>query len=96
MAEDGNWPEDVKPLDVDGVGAVAIGTFLWLIALVVLLLMRSQLEETGSQWWILVAATGAALGVPGLWYTTRRRAAYRRASAAPSVADDAHQGEPGQ
>lgn len=72
----------VAPLDEDGVGAVAIGTVLWLVALVVLLLLRDQLTASGSQWWIWVAATGALLGLPGLWFTTRRRAAYRAAAAA--------------
>ncbi len=86
MAEDGDLPEDVKPLDVDGVTAVAIGTVLWLVALVVLLLMRDRLAETDSQWWIWVAATGAALGPPGLWYTMRRRSAYRRQEQQPAAA----------
>lgn len=71
----------VEPLDEDGVGAVAIGTVLWLVALVVLWLLRDSLAQSGSQWWIWVAFAGAALGVPGLWFTTRRRAAYRQAAA---------------
>lgn len=72
---------EVAPLDEDGVGAVAAGTVLWLIALVVLLLLRGRLDDSDSQWWIAVAATGALLGLPGLWFTTRRRAEYRRAAA---------------
>ena len=51
----------VDPLDEDGVGAVAIGTALWLVALIVLILMRGTLTASGSQWWIWVAATGALL-----------------------------------
>jgi hypothetical protein len=86
MAEQGNWPEGVKPLDVDGVGAVAMGTVLWAIAALVLLLMRDRLAESGAQWWISVALTGAGLGLPGLGYTTRRRAAYRRAAAGGTAA----------
>ncbi len=72
----------VEPLDEDGVGAVAIGTVLWAIAAVILFLMRDQLAQSGAQWWLWVAVTGAALGIPGLWFTTRRRAAYRREQAA--------------
>lgn len=68
----------VEPLDEDGVGAVAIGTVLWAIAAVILFLLRDRLAESGAQWWVWVAVTGAALGVPGLWFTTRRRSAYRR------------------
>jgi hypothetical protein len=69
----------VPPLDVDGVGAVAIGTAAWAVALVVLLLVRPRLAESGSEWWIWVALTGLLLGLLGLGYTTRRRAAYRKA-----------------
>lgn len=66
----------IEPLDEDGVGAVAIGTVLWLVALVVLVLLRDRLGS--DAWWIQVALVGALLGLPGLWYTTRRRAAYRK------------------
>ena len=79
MAEDGNWPDEVKPLDVDGVGAVAAGTLLWLVALIVLLFFREDLADSGSEWWIWVAAAGFGLGLPGLWYTRRRRSVYRAA-----------------
>lgn len=68
---------EVEPLDEDGVGAVAMGTVAWCVALVVLLLLRDRLAESDAQWWIAVAATGAGLGLLGLLYTTRRRAAYR-------------------
>ena len=71
-------PPTAAPLDVDGVGAVAIGTALWAVALVVLVLFRDKLAETDSQWWITVAVAGVVLGVLGLLYTTRRRAVYRK------------------
>jgi Protein of unknown function (DUF2530) len=73
-------PVVVQPLDEDGVTAVALGTIAWTVALVVLLLLRDQLAASGAQWWIWVAVTGALLGLPGLWYTSRRRAAYRRSA----------------
>jgi Protein of unknown function (DUF2530) len=75
----GPRPPQLAPLDVDGVGAVVMGTVLWAVALVVLLVLRPSLEASDSQWWIWVALTGTLLGIPGLAYTTRRRAAYRRA-----------------
>lgn len=37
----------VTPLDEDGVGAVAIGTVLWLIALVVLLVLACSTHGVG-------------------------------------------------
>ena len=79
MSEGSNWPEEVKPLDVDGVGAIATGTVLWLVPLIALVIFRNDLTANDSEWWVWVAATGAALGLPGLWYTRRRRAVYRRA-----------------
>lgn len=72
-------PPKVEPLDADGVGAALTGTILWTVALVVLLLLRDRLTAAGAQWWIAVAASGVVLGLIGLAYTTRRRAAYRRA-----------------
>ena len=71
---------DVRPVDVDGVGAVAIGTALWAIALVVCLIFRARLVEAGSDWWIWVCVSGFVLGLAGLPYVIRRRSAYRAAS----------------
>ena len=33
-----------------------------------------------SDWWIWVAAAGFGLGLPGLWYTRRRRSVYQAAA----------------
>lgn len=72
-------PTQVPPLDADGVGAVAAGTVAWAVLAVVLFVLRDRLVAADAQWWLWVALTGTGLGLPGLWYTTRRRAAYRRA-----------------
>jgi len=78
-APDDSAPE-VAPLDVDGVGAVAVGTVLWTIALVACLLFRTPLAEAGNAWWTWVCAAGALLGLAGLVFVRRRRDAYRRAA----------------
>ena len=71
---------DVQPLDEDGVLAVTLGTVAWLVAFGVLFLFfRDQLQAHGTQWWLTVCLVGAGLGLLGLGYTTRRRAAYRKA-----------------
>ena len=70
----------VRPLDVDGVGAVAIGTVLWAIALICTLIFRTSLNESGRGWWMWVCLSGFVLGLMGLPYVVRRRAAYRRVS----------------
>jgi hypothetical protein len=74
-------PEDVRPLDVDGVRAVAIGTVLWAVALVALLPFWGRLADDGRLWWIGACAAGTGLGLLGLVYVTRRRNAIRTAAA---------------
>lgn len=71
---------DVEPLDEDGVAAVALGTVAWLVAFVVLwVFFREDLAAHDASWWLTVCLVGAGLGALGLVYTTRRRAAYRKA-----------------
>lgn len=68
-----------RPVDADGVNAVALGTLGWTVALVVLgIFFREPLAQADASWWIWVCAVGAVLGVFGLLYVTRRREAYRR------------------
>lgn len=81
-APEANGAPKVAPLDVDGVGAVIVGTVLWAIAFVALLFFRDSLEASGSTWWLAVTAAGFGFGLLGLAYTTRRRSVYRAAAAA--------------
>lgn len=69
---------ELAPLDVDGVTAVALGTGAFTIALIACVGYRDRLAADGHGWWIWVCATGAALGLAGLVFVLRRRAAYRR------------------
>ena len=70
-----------RPVDADGVTAVAIGTVLWAVAgLVLLLFFRAPLAEADASWWLWVCAVGAGLGLLGLWYVVRRRNVYRAAA----------------
>jgi hypothetical protein len=66
----------LKPLDVDGVGAILVGTIAWGVALLACLLLRDQLASNGRGWWSGVCLAGFLLGLPGLWFVRRRRAAY--------------------
>ena len=63
---------DVRPLDVTGVRTVAVGTVLFLVATVVLLLAHDWLEETGREWWLWTCVTGFGLGLFGSEYCRRR------------------------
>lgn len=65
-------------------GVVTVG---WVIALIVLLVLRDQLPA-GERWWVWVAVTGTGIGLFGLGYVpllkrSRATAAARRAAARP-------------
>lgn len=69
----------LRSRDDDGVAAIAVGTVLWAVALVAVLVW-------GSSWgvdvprWTLVCAIGTALGAPGLALVLGRRRRLRRAA----------------
>ncbi|MEV0148709.1 MULTISPECIES: DUF2530 domain-containing protein [unclassified Nonomuraea] len=63
------WRPDPEPIETNDVATIAVGTGLWAVALVVLLVLRPGPEH---QWWIWTCAVGAFLGLLGLWYVHRR------------------------
>jgi len=70
------------PLEGNDELITAVITGGWVIALIVLLLVRSQLPPD-NRWWTWVAVAGSGIGVFGLAYVpllkrSRRRAAARR------------------
>jgi hypothetical protein len=67
-----------KPVDVDGVQTVLVGTVGWAIAFFVLLFFREDLAESGRQWWLWTCLAGAGLGLLGYEYARRRRDAIAR------------------
>ncbi len=69
----------MRPLDVDGVRTVAIGTVLWAAAFVVLALRRDDLDELGQGLWLWTCLAGVGLGLLGLEYTRKRRDAIAQA-----------------
>jgi len=72
---------EVRPIDNDGVGATTAGTVMWLAALIVCSLSYHSLKTHGWTWWIGASAFGFVFGLFGIWYTVRRRSAYRAAAA---------------
>jgi Protein of unknown function (DUF2530) len=75
------------PLEGNDQLVAAVITGGWIIALVVLLLVRRHLAP-GDRWWTWVAVAGVSIGVFGLAYVpylkrSRARAARRRAAAPP-------------
>ena len=68
---------DPEPLETDDVKIVAGGAALWLVALVVLVVLRLAGADVRG-WWIVMCACGAALGALGVRYCQRRRDAIAR------------------
>lgn len=58
---------DPAPIATDDRAAIIVGTALWLVALIVVLIVGA------NQWWMLVTAIGVSLGLLGLVYNRFRR-----------------------
>jgi hypothetical protein len=71
-AADGE-PAEVEPLEIDAVRVIAIGTALWGVAFVVLLVFSGRLSDDGRGWWVWTALAGFGLGLLGIEYCRRRR-----------------------
>jgi len=74
-----------EPLEGNDQLVTAVITAGWAVALIVLLLVRSDIPAH-DRWWIWTCVTGLGLGVFGLLYVprlkrSRERAARRRAEA---------------
>ena len=72
------------PLEASDQLVTAAGTAGWAIALVVLLIVRTDIPP-GQRWWIWTALAGFVMGLFALWYVpylkrSRARAAQRRAA----------------
>jgi hypothetical protein len=76
--------EPPPPLEANDQLVTAVFTAGWGVALIVLLIVSSDLPG-GSKWWIWTCACGFVMGLFGLWYVPRlkrgrARAAERRAT----------------
>jgi hypothetical protein len=71
----------LEPLEIDGITAVIVGTIVWTVATVIMILMRDQLEASGRGNWIWICACGVLLGLLGIRYTRRRAARIAKSSA---------------
>lgn len=80
---------ELKPLEVNGITAVTLGTLLWLTSFVVLIFSRKWLIEIGHENWIWIAASGFALGLLGYRYTTNRAKRIKKATE-PNQSDLIH------
>jgi len=69
---------ELAPLEVNGITAVTIGTGIWSVATLVMVLLRDQLEASGRGNWIAIGFCGIFLGLLGMRYTKRRVARIER------------------
>lgn len=72
---------DPPPLETDDVHVVAVGTGLWALGLAVLVALRVTGTAQVRDWWMVMCLVGIALGVVGIRYCQRRRAAIARDAA---------------
>jgi len=71
----------LEPLEINGITAVIVGTIVWTVATVIMILMRDQLEASGRGNWIWICACGVLLGLLGIRYTRRRAARIAKSNA---------------
>ena len=71
--------KQLTPLEVNGITAVTIGTGIWSVATLIMVLMRDQLEASGRSNWISIGVCGIFLGLLGMRYTKRRAARIEQA-----------------
>jgi hypothetical protein len=71
--------KELAPLEVNGITAVTVGTGVWSVATLLMVLMRDQLEASGRGDWIAIGVCGIILGLLGMRYTKRRAARIERA-----------------
>jgi hypothetical protein len=73
--------KELAPLEVNGITAVTVGTVIWSVATLVMVLMRDQLEDAGRGNWIAIGVAGIILGLLGMRYTKRRLARIEKSKA---------------
>ena len=64
---------DPVPARANARKAVAVGSAVWLVALVLALVFRTELGDAGLGWWLWCAAIGLGLGLAGLAFVLVRR-----------------------
>ena len=72
---------DPPPIETDDVHVVAVGTWLWALGLVVLAVLAVTDAVEVQGWWFAMCAAGVLLGLVGVRYCQRRRAAIARDAA---------------
>ena len=73
-------PSPPPPLEANDQVVIWVGTAGWVVALVVLLIVRDSLPAD-QRWWIWTCVCGVAFGIFASWYVPRLKRGRARAAA---------------
>ena len=80
MSEGRLGAERLRQSDADAILPVTVGTILWFVAVLALVVARVALDVEGTTWWIGVAAVGLLSGLGGIAYLRWRKGRAKQAA----------------
>ena len=66
-------PQDLKPIETDGINLLYVGTVLFILATFVLIYQPNFIDDQTQTVWLRITIMGTALGLIGLRIVKRRR-----------------------
>jgi hypothetical protein len=66
-------PQDLKPIETDGINLLYVGTVLFVLATLVLIYQPNFIDDQTQTVWLRITIMGTILGLIGLRVIKRRR-----------------------
>jgi len=66
-------PQDLKPIETDGINLLYVGTVLFVLATLVLIYQPNFIDDQAQTVWLRITIMGTILGIIGLRIIKRRR-----------------------
>ncbi len=66
-------PQDLKPIETDGINLLYVGTVLFVLATLVLIYQPDFIDDQTQTVWLRITIMGTVLGIIGLRVIKRRR-----------------------
>ena len=66
-------PQDLKPIETDGINLLYVGTVLFVLATLVLIYQPNFIDDQTQTVWLRITIMGTILGIIGLRVIKRRR-----------------------
>jgi hypothetical protein len=66
-------PQDLKPIETDGINLLYVGTVLFVLATLVLIYQPDFIDDQTQTIWLRITIMGTLLGLIGLRVIKRRR-----------------------